>query len=225
MFVIYGCSNALETPPRASRDKMHAVSFFKLAIPSYYFKRAFHLTRMTCGDSFKTPRKRAHVSSHQYYCHETDSGETRERTKCKVRELCRASVRHVRARDLREFYIPRHGRDDPSFTRVRLTKVSSLSAVIPRLSAVSGLTPNFGEELHFFFPPPPVLLRTTPLAPVSARGRSDRRLLARCFFSSRREKPAGMFPHASRCPAREQHHLAGEYENPAKQRTGPLVAF
>jgi len=87
------------------------------------------------------------VSSHQHDCHEKDSGETREQTKCKVRELCRASVRRAKTRDLREFYIPRHDQDDPSFTRVRLTKVSSPIGGNPAASRNLGLAPNFRKEL------------------------------------------------------------------------------
>lgn len=99
------------------------------------------------------------VTPHQHDCHETDGGGTRGRTKCKVRELSRASVaarararaRARTTRDLREFYIPRHDRHDPSFTRVRLTKVSSPIGGNLAASPYPGAAPKLSRRTPLFF--------------------------------------------------------------------------
>jgi len=100
-------------------------------------------------------------------------------------------------------------------------KYHPLSAVIPRLSAISGLAPNFRKEIQVFFPPP-VLLRT-PSFPV--RARTLRPPPASFIVSSRlgRKKP----PECSR-----MHHDVPRASNTISRRRirksrkaahGPLV--
>lgn len=139
-----------------------------------------------------------------------------------------------RARDLREFYIPRHDQDDPSFTRVRLTKVSSPAggnpAAFPR---TLGPASNFRQELAPFslLPFLPLLLGA---ACASSRARARASTLKRTSASTaprrgspydQQEEEAGrnVIACITVSPARESNAppRTGEYENPAKQHGAP----
>lgn len=95
-------------------------------------------------------------------------------------------------------------------------KYHPLSAVIPRLPCIPGQRRNFRKELQFF--PLYTILLEIPRPPAVAAGHC-------CSVSRPGEEPArNVRACITLSRAREQHHLAGEYENPAKQDRWPLVA-
>lgn len=94
-------------------------------------------------------------------------------------------------------------------------KYHPLSAVIPRLPGVFGASAKTFAENSGFFPPHSCL---EPRGfPVRSRPRSSPFLLA----FRRKKSPGDVAACITMSRARGQHHLAGEYENPAKQQRGP----